>query len=269
MVYDPSPKNDTGSGSIIIVESQHLLADTIRRILAESMPTLETVCITSAARALEELRRRTFRLAVVGLNLPDTDGLDLLQEIVADRLALRILVVSSRRDDTTRIFLRQIGIHGWFDPRQADADTFLGAIQAAWKGEPAPSLIQDGFDPKKHKARFSPTEHLVLALIGAGHGEQRAADHLGISHHTLRTHVKHLKMKLGVHTLQEMVREAVKHGIVRITEDRILFPGIERTLAQRMSRNTSINFSQGVSPYGNRAIALPHLREELSPNRIS
>jgi DNA-binding NarL/FixJ family response regulator len=56
--------------------------------------------------------------------------------------------------------------------------------------------------PASEAATLTAREHQVLALLAAGQRNQEIADELGISSHTVRTHVQHLLTKLDVHHRQ-------------------------------------------------------------------
>lgn len=54
----------------------------------------------------------------------------------------------------------------------------------------------------------------MLALIARGFSYLEAARLLGVSVHTVRTHIKNLYAKLAVHSKNEAVFEAVKLGLL-------------------------------------------------------
>ena len=62
--------------------------------------------------------------------------------------------------------------------------------------------------------RLTPREVEVLRLIARGFSYARAAQHLGVSPHTVASHIKKLYGKLGVHSAGAAVMRAARLGII-------------------------------------------------------
>jgi DNA-binding CsgD family transcriptional regulator len=61
---------------------------------------------------------------------------------------------------------------------------------------------------------LSARERQVLAMISSGHTNRQVADTLGISINTVESHRKHIIDKLDLHSTADLVRYAIRHGIV-------------------------------------------------------
>jgi DNA-binding NarL/FixJ family response regulator len=66
--------------------------------------------------------------------------------------------------------------------------------------------------------QLTPRERSVLKLLAGGRGMPEIARGMGVSEHTVRTHMQNLYAKLGAHSRLDVVRFAAKHGLVE-TED--------------------------------------------------
>jgi DNA-binding CsgD family transcriptional regulator len=62
--------------------------------------------------------------------------------------------------------------------------------------------------------RLTAREADVLRLIARGYTYARAADKLGLSPHTVATHIKKIYRKLGVHSAVAAAMRAAKLGII-------------------------------------------------------
>ncbi len=62
--------------------------------------------------------------------------------------------------------------------------------------------------------RLTEREQEVLDLVADGASTTEIRQRLGVSDHTVRSHVRHLLAKLGAHTRVEAVRRAHEHGLV-------------------------------------------------------
>lgn len=69
------------------------------------------------------------------------------------------------------------------------------------------------YDPRAMRS-ITPREADVLRLIARGHTYAGAAQRLGVSPHTVATHVKKAYRKLGVHSAGAAVMRAVKLGVL-------------------------------------------------------
>ena len=66
----------------------------------------------------------------------------------------------------------------------------------------------------KGEVRLTPREIDILRLISRGCTYARAAERLGLSAHTVATHIKKIYRKLGVHSAGAAVMRAVKLGVI-------------------------------------------------------
>jgi DNA-binding CsgD family transcriptional regulator len=66
----------------------------------------------------------------------------------------------------------------------------------------------------KREARLTPREIDILRLISRGYTYARAAERLGLSAHTVASHIKKIYRKLGVHSAGAAVMRAVKLGVI-------------------------------------------------------
>ncbi|HEY3531215.1 MAG TPA: response regulator transcription factor [Nocardioides sp.] len=73
---------------------------------------------------------------------------------------------------------------------------------------PSPSAHGDG-------PRLTTREHEVLDLMATGASTIDIRHRLGVSEHTVRSHVRNVLAKLGAHTRVEAVRRAHEQGLVR------------------------------------------------------
>ena len=63
---------------------------------------------------------------------------------------------------------------------------------------------------------LTPRELSVVRLLGSGCSYVQVAAELGISPHTVVTHIKNLYRKLGVHTAAAAVMRAVQLGLLEV-----------------------------------------------------
>lgn len=222
----------------IIVKWDRFYADVIRRLAEEACPNRDTTICHTGADTLTQLRARPAKLGIFGLTLPDMDGLDLLSVVMEERLVRRLLVVSGRKDERSRQVLRHIPVHGMFACGVETSDMLVTVIRRVDAGgnyfsaTPADAAPRETNPTELHRL-LSSTEMQVFAVIGGGCDDREAGERLGLSAKTVHWHRQRIMRKLDVQTRTELMVAALQRGIVRVTADRVLRPGFERTLRAR------------------------------------
>jgi DNA-binding NarL/FixJ family response regulator len=228
---------------IAVVKSTRLAIDQIvQAVNSAGVMASEIVGYQTAGEAWEVLRARPVQLGIFGLTLPDWDGLDLVRRVLEQRRVWRVLVVSSRRDERVRQLVRPGWVDGYLNPGTDDFACLVSAIR---------QVAEDGFYfSRDHvapaagsrtqrpalKHLFSERQLRVLAVVGDGCDDRQAAERLDMQAGTVNWHRKEIMRKLGVQTRPELMREAIRCGVVRVATARMLHPGFEKELGAREDR---------------------------------
>jgi two-component system alkaline phosphatase synthesis response regulator PhoP len=107
------------SGSVLLVEDEENLASLVRAYLEqEGYPVISVV---TGAEALRVIETEPVRLAVLDLNLPDMDGLDVCRQIRA-RSSVPVVMLTARDDERDRLAGLETGADDYigkpFSPRE-------------------------------------------------------------------------------------------------------------------------------------------------------
>lgn len=235
----------SGGSRLVIAKWDGLYAEALRTacvVAFEGTPV--EVCRTGDA-LLKSLRARSAEIVLMGLTFPDKDGVDVMETLARERLAVRVLLVSGRRDEHSLQALRTARFDGFVDPLTEDFDGVVGALRAvaAGRGYISASLQRSllGRQPLGPLGQWlTPAEHQVFCVIGDGSDNAEAAERLGLSEATVLTHRRAIMRKLGVHSSAKLVLEAVRFGVVRVAPDgRIFRPGFERIIADQKARRAA------------------------------
>ncbi len=76
------------------------------------------------------------------------------------------------------------------------------------------SLFRTVAPPLKLECQMTPLETRLLTLLADGHGYQSAADEMGVTIKTVRTHVRSIYEKLHVHSKSEAVSKALRAHLI-------------------------------------------------------
>lgn len=216
---------------VLLLEDDPATRERLAGIVAAS-PGLEL------AAAFGELRAALAWLAVheppqvllVDLQLPDGSGVDLIR--AARRIApqAEAMVISVFGDEAHVVTAIEAGATGYL-LKDASAEEIGQAITRLLAGEapissaiarhllrrfraaPASSPAADAAT-RAGDSPLTPREGEVLALIAKGLSYQRIAEALGMSPHTVTSHIKQIYRKLAVNSRGEAVFEALQLGLL-------------------------------------------------------
>lgn len=166
----------------------------------------------SVAEAKHKLTRmRDTDLILLDLSLPDAPGLTLIQSLNEVGLPIPVVVVSSREDEGAVRAARAAGAQG-FLPKSADRAELQSVLHAItqgdlWFPDLAPSLLEPGHP-------LTPRQLEVLRLLASGLPNKRICLELGLTEHTVKSHLKAIFGILQVHNRTECVLLAREMGLV-------------------------------------------------------
>ena len=212
---------------IIIVDDHPLFREGLKTILNQK-PKYEVVGEAGSGReGLQMVKKLKPDLVLLDLSLPDIRGLDLIRDILKASVGTRILIVSmhSKIDYIVKAF--QHGAMGYI-VKESAAETLLNGIEHILKGNfymdtsvsqqvvkklaglPAKETLSSnpGYEA------LTPREQEVMALLAEGMTVSKVADQLFISPKTAENHRSNIMRKLDLHSSIELVRYAVKIGLI-------------------------------------------------------
>jgi DNA-binding NarL/FixJ family response regulator len=216
---------------VILVEDDDYTRERLARAIAAhpDLRLLGTAASCDAGRAL--LARGGIDVLITDLGLPDGSGVDLIRasrDLDPSPLALVITVFG---DESHVIAAIEAGAMGYL-LKDGTAD-YIGAsiLEMIAGGSPIsppiaryllrrfrPSAAPDAEPaaPTPLPAPLSDREQEVLQLIVKGFSYAEIAGLLGLSAHTVTTHVRGIYRKLEVHSRSEAVYEALTTGLVKL-----------------------------------------------------
>ncbi len=181
------------------------------------------------ARELPGESLREVEVAVVDLNLPDGDGLELIEEFSSREPQITTLVLSASLEPGRFARAVEAGAAGVLH-KVTPVKEIVDAVRQLKAGEAllSPAEIFDMLrvvsrERQEEKAareaieRLTPREMDVLKALAEGLESREIAEKMNITVETERTHMVNILHKLGVHSRLHALVFAVRHGIVEIS----------------------------------------------------
>lgn len=210
----------TKSTRILLADDHSLVRQGFRRIL-EAQPDLEIVGEASDGREAVELTEKLKPdVVVMDVAMPGLNGIDATRRICESSPRTRVLALSMHRDS---VYVREIlraGARGYLLKDAIDAD-LVSAVRAVARGEGflAPAIADSVLaDYRQHVSDpidlLTAREREVLQLIAEGKTNKDIALLLNLSVYTVDSHRGRIMEKLNLHSAGELVRFAIRKGLI-------------------------------------------------------
>jgi len=194
--------------------------------LLESEPDIEVVGdAENGETGVAKARELQPDVVVMDITMPGKDGLEATREIRALGLPCRILILTVHDHERYLFHVLQAGASGYV-PKTAAHDELVDAVRTVARGaaylrpDAARMLIGDYLErvsngeEKDSYARLSEREREVLQLTALGYSSTEIADKLCLSANTVDTYRRRCFEKLGIQHRSELVRYAIKKGLL-------------------------------------------------------
>jgi DNA-binding NarL/FixJ family response regulator len=201
----------------ILIVDDHLA---IRVGLTSILSTQHELEIIGSAASGEEallmLERQMPDILLLDLRMQHMDGISLLEEIVRRRYPVRTIVLTSYETDEDVYRAVNAGALGYL-LKDSSEEELVDAILAVYSGKIyLPQHIASRLVGRMRRASLSTREVEVLGMMAKGLTNKQIATALGISDHTVRSHVANITGKLEVADRTEAVTIAIRLGVLQL-----------------------------------------------------
>jgi two-component system response regulator NreC len=205
---------------ILLADDHALVRHGFRMILA-AQPDMEVAGEAGNGRDAVELAQKLKPdVVVMDVTMPELNGIEATRRLIELSPRTRVLALSMHKD---AVYVREIlraGARGYLLKDSADAD-LLAAVRAVAKGEGYLSPgVSDAVlsDYRRHVTDpldlLTTREREVLQMIAEGKTNKEIATSLNLSVYTVEAHRGRLMEKLNLHSTGELVRFAVRSGLI-------------------------------------------------------
>ncbi len=207
---------------IMLVEDHHIVREGLRRILASEADTILEA--DNGRTAVQLARAQKPDVVVMDISMPELNGIDATKRIIADNPKTRVIGLSMRTDRRYVLEMLGAGAAGYVTKSAAAADivravrtvaagqTYLdpqvsGAVVDALRAPPGERF---------QRKQLSTREREVLQLLAEGRSSKDIARALHVAVSTVETHRRQIAAKLGLKTVAELTKYAVREGLTSL-----------------------------------------------------
>jgi len=207
--------------SVVIIDDHPLYRDGIARALTEDVRFELVGNVGLGAEGLELIRTLLPDVALVDLQLPDLDGISLVEDVIKEDLATKVAIVSAFEDSATVYRALASGARAYL-PKAMSGHEICQAVAAVAAGETViPPVLQTGVAEEiRSRSERDVTPVLtareldVLRLASEGKTAHQIADELFVSIATVKSHLQHTYEKLNVTDRASAVAAALRRGLL-------------------------------------------------------
>ena len=212
---------------VLIADDHALMREGVRALLRDTVDIEVVGEAEDGDEAVREVRRLSPDVVLMDVAMPGLGGLEATLAIRKEHPQVRSLVLTQYDDREYVSRFLKAGVSGYVLKKAAAAELVSG-IRAAHRGglvldpEIARDVLAEGANAGSDAGEIDPYESLtdrekqVLKLVAEGSSNKEIASTLDISVKTAMAHREHLMDKLGVHNRTELVKFAVRRGVIQL-----------------------------------------------------
>ncbi|CAN5222015.1 response regulator transcription factor [soil metagenome] len=205
----------------VLIADDHGIVRSGLKLLIDRQPDMEVASeAEDGIAAVEKVLSDRPDVAVLDVSMPRLTGLHAARQIRSHTDDVQVLMLSMHDEDAYFFDALEAGASGYVSKRGADGD-LIDAIRTVAAGRTflnsrtqqalMKQWLQDG---PKRSDELTPREMEVVKLIAEANTNRQIADALQVSEKTVESHRANVLSKLGMRDRVELVRYAIRRGLV-------------------------------------------------------
>jgi DNA-binding NarL/FixJ family response regulator len=212
---------------ILLVDDHHVVRRGVAGVIEDARPEWEVCGEASTGReAVAAAASLKPDVVVMDISMPDMNGLEATREILKNNPGTEVLILSVHESDQIVHDVLAAGARGYILKQDAGTD-LIAALEAVrlhrlfftarvsevvlsgYLGRAAAGTLPDA-----PFSRLSPRELQIVQLVAESKSNKEVSNILHLSVKTVESHRAHIMEKLGIHSVTELVRYAIRNNIV-------------------------------------------------------
>ena len=213
--------------NIIIVDDHKIVRDGIRAMLMCQKSFSVVADVASGQELFEIIDSQNPDIIVLDIAMPEMNGVEITEKLSQEYPTVKVLILSANATEEWIVSAVKAGAIG-FLPKECSRDEFIKALNYISKGEnyygeSIAAIIYRSYvsilqkkDTSKEPEQLTERESEVLKAFSEGLSFKEIADKLCISVRTVETHKNNILAKLELRNTIDMVKYAIKNGIISL-----------------------------------------------------
>jgi DNA-binding NarL/FixJ family response regulator len=215
--------------TLVLADDHHVVRQALRTLL-ETEPGFVVVGeMSDGLRVTDLVVRLEPDILLADLMMPGLNGMEVTRQVRKRCVRTKVILLSMHMNEAHVLEALRSGVHGYVRKDETAAD-LIGAIRSVAAGNtylspPFSDQTIEAYRQRAAEAERDPYERLtarereVLHLAAEGLGNAEMAARLGISPRTAETHRARVMQKLGLRRLADLVRFALRRGLMPLEQE--------------------------------------------------
>lgn len=210
----------------ILLADDHTILRAGLRMMLNAQPDFEVVGEAQDGRqAMQEAQKLQPDVILMDITMPDMNGIEATRQIKKLLPETKILILTMHEHDEYVFQALRAGASGYMLKEAADTD-LISALRVIQNGQfylspTAQSVMVGDYlqrvrtgEEKDSYSSLTEREREILKLVAEGYTNNQIAERLIISPKTVDTHRTHVMDKLNLHSRAELVKYAMRRGLL-------------------------------------------------------
>jgi DNA-binding NarL/FixJ family response regulator len=216
--------------NIILADDHHVIREGLRLLLDREKDLLVIAEADTGRSVLSAVKKFNPDLVIMDVSMPELNGMEATRKILSEAPATKVLALSMYSDKRFVEGMFQAGVSGYI-LKNCIARELVSAIRLVAKGQVyiSPEIagsIVDGYlsrlvpqtdtTQRLQRKTLTDREREILQLICEGQNSKEVAETLHVSSKTVDAHRRNIMEKIGVHSIAELTKFAIREGITTL-----------------------------------------------------
>lgn len=209
---------------VLLADDHTIFREGLRVLLSLENDLLVVGEADNGAEALRLTQELKPHVVVMDIGIPNLNGVEATRKIMETAPDVRVLGLSVHKDRRFVMGMLAAGAKGYL-LKDCAGEELVRAIRKVMAGEiyvcsqvsgvvvdEYVRKVQGGGEPSL--LSVTDREREVVRLLALGHHNKQIAASLGLSEKTVETYRQHAMEKLGLHSIADLTRFAIREGLV-------------------------------------------------------
>ena len=222
----PMHPNGGSTKIAVLLADDHTILRAGLKMMLNAQPDIEVIGEASDGRqAINEAQRLQPDVIIMDITMPDCNGIEATRQVKRLLPETRVLVLTMHENEEYLFQMLRAGASGYMLKEAADTE-LISAIRVVSSGRfylspSAQSMMVSDYlqrvrtgEERDSYSALTEREREILKLVAEGHTNNQIAERLFISPKTVDTHRTHIMDKLNLHSRAELVKYAMRRGLL-------------------------------------------------------
>jgi DNA-binding NarL/FixJ family response regulator len=206
---------------IFIADDHAIVRKGLKQIISETPDMIVSEEADNGLEALDKISENNYDVILLDISMPGKNGLEILRLVRKKKPKLPVLMLSVHSEEQYAVRSLRAGASGYLTKESAP-DELIAAIRTISKGgkfvnaslaEKLISELEIYVERPSHET-LSDREYQVMCMSAMGNTLKEIAQELSLSIQTVSTYRTRILEKMNMNSIAEVIRYAVKHGLV-------------------------------------------------------